>query len=95
MCWFIFSNLGFMSAFCVKTNYKFLGARTPFFGDDFVVSGPIIEKPCSRHLMFVNSALIRILKTKFLHPKRVYFFSSHVQRCHLTPLHIYISLKGR
>lgn len=97
MRWFVFSNFGFISASCVRADYKFLWARTPSFEEDVLVNGLIIEKYCSRHLMFVNSTLIRILGTKFLHPKRVCFFISHVQRCHLTSLHtyIYISLKGR
>lgn len=39
-----------------------------------MVSGPVIEKSCSRHLMFVNSTLIKLLKTKFLYPNKSLFF---------------------
>lgn len=41
---FIFSNLGLITASCIRTDYKFLAAIIPSFGEGSMVSGPIIEK---------------------------------------------------
>lgn len=74
MCRFIFSNLRIISASCVRTDYKFLAARIPSFGEGSMFSGPIIEKQSSRHLMFANSTLIKLFKMKFLYPNRIWLF---------------------